>query len=113
MRFFAFTGEGKSGETFTLNPLYHSFLSPKGEKVKAKSRKQRTRALRARVGVSLSDVSVGRAHCFAVVSRRRSFAPICHPASRKGSIGSVWQKIEAQEGFHLLFDSIIVAIFVT
>jgi len=49
VRFFAFTGEGKSGETFTFNPLYHSFLSPKGEEVKAKSRKQRTRALRARV----------------------------------------------------------------
>ena len=50
--FFAFTGEGKPGETFTLNPLYHSFLSPKGEEVKAKSRKQRTRALRARVGLA-------------------------------------------------------------
>jgi hypothetical protein len=44
VRFFAFTGEGKSGEAFTLNPLFHSFLSPKGEEVKAKSRKQRTRA---------------------------------------------------------------------
>ena len=51
MRFFAFTGEGKSDETFTLNPLYDSFLSPKGEEVKAKSRKQRTRALRVRVGL--------------------------------------------------------------
>ena len=50
MRFLAFTGEGKSGEAFTLNPLYHSFLSPKGEEVKAKSRNQRTRALRVRVG---------------------------------------------------------------
>ena len=50
VRFFAFTGEGKSGEIFTLNPLYHSFLSPKGEEVKAKNGKQRTRALRARVG---------------------------------------------------------------
>jgi hypothetical protein len=44
VRFFAFTGEGKSGEAFTLNPLHHSFLSPKGEEVKEKSRKQRTRA---------------------------------------------------------------------
>ena len=50
MRFFAFTGEGKSGEAFTLNPLFHSFLSPKGEEVKAKSRKQRTRATCARWG---------------------------------------------------------------
>ena len=50
--FSAFTGEGKSSESFTFNPLYHSFLSPKGEEVKAKNGKQRTHALRARVGLA-------------------------------------------------------------
>jgi len=39
VRFFAFTGEGKSGEVFTFNPLYHSFLSPKGEGGEAKTEK--------------------------------------------------------------------------
>ena len=52
LAFFCLHREGKSDETFTLNPLYHSFLSPKGEEVKAKNRKQRTRALRARVGLA-------------------------------------------------------------
>jgi len=61
VRFFAFTGEGKSGEAFTLNPLCHRFLSPKGEEVKAKSRKQRTRALRVRVG--LHPVGLGKTIC--------------------------------------------------
>ena len=93
MRFFAFTGEGKSGEAFTLNPLFHSFLSPKGEEVKAKSRKQRTRALRVRVGASLRGVSVGRGRCLEVGRRRRCFAADLPPASRKGRIWSARQKI--------------------
>jgi len=57
VRFFAFTGEGKSGEAFTFNPLYHSFLSPKGEEVKAKSRKQRTRTRSAR------EAKIKLGHC--------------------------------------------------
>ena len=48
--FFAFTGEGKRGETFTRKSLFHSFLQSYGEEVKAKNEKQRTRALRVRVG---------------------------------------------------------------
>ena len=51
--FFAFTGEGKRGETFTRKSLFHSFLQSYGEEVKAKNEKQRTRALRVRVGVCL------------------------------------------------------------
>ena len=48
--FFAFTGEGKRGETFTRKSLFHRFLQSYGEEVKAKNEKQRTRALRVRVG---------------------------------------------------------------
>ena len=48
--FFAFTGESKRGETFTRKSLFHSFLQSYGEEVKAKNEKQRTRALRVRVG---------------------------------------------------------------
>ena len=44
MPFFAFTGEGKRGESFTSKSLMHSFLRPCGEEVKAKNEKQRTRA---------------------------------------------------------------------
>ena len=50
MPFFAFTGEGKRGETFTRKSLFHRFLPSWGEEVKAKNEKQRTRALRVRVG---------------------------------------------------------------
>jgi len=48
--FFAFTGEGNRGETFTRKSLFHRFLQSYGEEVKAKNEKQRTRALRVRVG---------------------------------------------------------------
>ena len=48
--FFAFTGEGNKGEAFTRKSLFHSFLQSYGEEVKAKNEKQRTRALRVRVG---------------------------------------------------------------
>ncbi len=48
--FFAFTGEENKGETFTHKSLSHSFLQSYGEEVKAKNEKQRTRALRVRVG---------------------------------------------------------------
>gem|GEM_PF-766530 len=40
---FAFTGEGKRGESFTCKSLMHSFLQPCGEEVKAKNKKRRTR----------------------------------------------------------------------
>ena len=45
-------GEGKRGETLTRKSLFHSFLQSYGEEVKAKNEKQRTRALRVRVGGS-------------------------------------------------------------
>ena len=48
--FFAFTGEGNRGETFTRKSLFPSLLQSYGEEVKAKNEKQRTRALRVRVG---------------------------------------------------------------
>ena len=48
--FFAFTCEGKRGEDFTRKSLFSSFLQSYGEEVKAKNEKQRTRALRVRVG---------------------------------------------------------------
>ena len=48
--FFAFTGEGNRGETFTRKLLFHRFLQSYGEEVKVKNEKQRTRALRVRVG---------------------------------------------------------------
>ena len=44
MLFFAFTGEGNWGETFTRKSLFLSLLQPYGEEVKAKNEKQRTRA---------------------------------------------------------------------
>ena len=44
MLFFAFTGEGNWGETFTRKSLFLSLLHPYGEEVKAKNEKQRTRA---------------------------------------------------------------------
>ena len=50
--FFAFTGEGNKCETFTRKSLFHSFLHSYGEEVKAKNEKQRTRATRARWGVT-------------------------------------------------------------
>ena len=50
MLFFSFTGEGKRGEIFTRKSLFHRFLQSYGEEVKAKNEKQRTRALRVRVG---------------------------------------------------------------
>ena len=50
MPFFAFTGEGKRGEIFTRKSLIPNFLQSYGEEVKAKNEKQRTRALRVRVG---------------------------------------------------------------
>ena len=40
---FAFTCEGKRGESFTHKSLMHSFLRPCGEEVKAKNEKRRTR----------------------------------------------------------------------
>ena len=43
-------GEGKRGETFTRKSLIPSCLQLYGEEVKAKNEKQRTRALRVRVG---------------------------------------------------------------
>ena len=43
-------GEGNRGETFTRKSLFPSFLQSYGEEVKAKNEKQRTRALRVRVG---------------------------------------------------------------
>ena len=43
-------GEGKRGEMFTRKSLFPSFLQSYGEEVKAKNEKQRTRALRVRVG---------------------------------------------------------------
>ena len=48
--FFAFTSEGKRGEDFTRKSLFPSLLPSYGEEVKAKNEKQRTRALRVRVG---------------------------------------------------------------
>ena len=48
--FSAFTGEGKRGEAFTRKSLFSNFLPSYGEEVKAKNEKQRTRALRVRVG---------------------------------------------------------------
>ena len=48
--FFSFTGEGKRGEAFTRKSLFPSCLQSYGEEVKAKNEKQRTRALRVRVG---------------------------------------------------------------
>ena len=48
--FFSFTGEGKRGEDFTRKSLFPSLLPSYGEEVKAKNEKQRTRALRVRVG---------------------------------------------------------------
>ena len=48
--FSAFTGEGNKGEAFTRKSLFYSFLHSYGEAVKAKNEKQRTRALRVRVG---------------------------------------------------------------
>ena len=48
--FFAFTGEGKRDEAFIRKSLFHRFLPSYGEEVKAKNEKQRTRALRVRVG---------------------------------------------------------------
>ena len=50
MLFFAFTGEGNWGKTFTHKSLFLSLLQSYGEEVKAKNEKQRTRALRVRVG---------------------------------------------------------------
>ena len=47
---FSFTGEGKRGEDFTRKSLFPSLLPSYGEEVKAKNEKQRTRALRVRVG---------------------------------------------------------------
>ena len=44
MPFFAFTGEGNKGETFTHKSLFHRFLPSYGEKVKAENEKRRTRA---------------------------------------------------------------------
>ena len=44
MPFFAFTGEGKRGETFTHKSLFHRFLPSYGEEVKANNEKRRTRA---------------------------------------------------------------------
>ena len=44
MPFFAFTGEGKRGETFTHKSLFPSFLQSYGEEVKANNEKRRTRA---------------------------------------------------------------------
>ena len=43
-------GEGNRGETFTRKSLFPSYLQSYGEEVKAKNEKQRTRALRVRVG---------------------------------------------------------------
>ena len=43
-------GEENRGETFTRKSLFPSCLQSYGEEVKAKNEKQRTRALRARVG---------------------------------------------------------------
>ena len=52
MLFFAFTGEGNKGETFTRKSLFHSFLQSYGEEVKAKKRKTAdARATRARWGL--------------------------------------------------------------
>ena len=42
--FFAFTGEGKRGETFTHISLCHNTLTPKGEEVKAKIKNSGMRA---------------------------------------------------------------------
>ena len=50
MLFFTFTGEGNKGEAFTRKSLFPSFLQSYGEEAKAKNEKQRTRALRMRVG---------------------------------------------------------------
>ena len=44
MPFFAFTGEGNKGETFTHKSLFHRFLPSYGEEVKAENEKRRTRA---------------------------------------------------------------------
>ena len=52
MLFFAFTGEGDKGEMFTRKSLFPSCLQSHGEEVKQK-RKQRTRALRVRVGAEV------------------------------------------------------------
>ena len=41
MPFFAFTGEGNKGESFTRKLLMHSFLRPCGEEVKVKNEKRR------------------------------------------------------------------------
>ena len=46
-------GEGKRGETFTRKSLFPRCLQSYGEEVKAKNKKQRTRALRVRVGAKV------------------------------------------------------------
>ena len=43
-------GEGNRGGIFTRKSLFPSYLQSYGEEVKAKNEKQRTRALRVRVG---------------------------------------------------------------
>ena len=43
------------GEAFTRKSLFHRFLQSYGEEVKAKNEKQRTRALRVRVGAEAGD----------------------------------------------------------
>jgi len=50
MPFFAFTGEGNKGETFTHKSLFHRFLPSCGEEVKAKNEKRRTGAAGGRGG---------------------------------------------------------------
>ena len=64
MPFFAFTGEGNKGESFTRKLLMHRFLRPCGEEVKAKNEKRRTRAHYARVlGVEVgAEVGGGGIH---------------------------------------------------
>lgn len=47
---FFFTGEGNWGEMFTRKSLIPSFLQSYGDEVKEKNEKQRSRALRVRVG---------------------------------------------------------------
>ena len=47
-----FACEGNKDGAFTRKSLFHSFLQSYGEEVKEKNEKQRTRALRVRIGRS-------------------------------------------------------------
>ena len=80
MPFFSFTGEGNRGETFTHKSLFPSCLQSYGEEVKAKNEKQRTRALRVRVGAEVGSwCTVEKGFPVVETSLQMSDEPILRP----------------------------------